>query len=174
MYLFFLTLDGLAFDHFPLSLVTFTLHISGEISRCYYKESLGDSCQFLFQQQSSLVRFVIMWGFFFYFWFSHFCQQFSKYSSDAQKNQIFVILVKFLVKFMFFFTYGYFRFSILIKFWISFIKYLIDPKFHEITNIWFIWSAAQWLRRYRLLPVYFRNIRFKLASELCFLYSSKD
>jgi hypothetical protein len=75
---------------------------------------------------------------------------------------------------MFFFTYGYFRFSILIKFWISFIKYLIDPKFHEITNIWFIWSAAQWLRRYRLLPVYFRNIRFKLASELCFLYSSKD
>jgi hypothetical protein len=72
MYLFFLTLDGLAFDHFPLSLVTFTLHISGEISRCYYKEILGDSCQFLFQQQSSLVRFVIMWVFF-YFRFSHFC-----------------------------------------------------------------------------------------------------
>jgi hypothetical protein len=36
-----MTLDGIAFDHFPLSLVAFTLHISREISRCYYKENFG-------------------------------------------------------------------------------------------------------------------------------------
>jgi hypothetical protein len=47
-----------------ISLVTFTLHISEEIPRCYYKELLGDSRQFLLQQQSSLVRFFIMCFFF--------------------------------------------------------------------------------------------------------------
>ncbi len=86
-----------------IRLVTFTLRISEEISRFHYNEILGDNCQFLFQQQSSLVRFLIM-CFFFYFRFSHFFQQFSKYSSEAQKNHIFVILVKFVVKFMFFFV----------------------------------------------------------------------
>jgi hypothetical protein len=53
----FLTLDVIYFDHFRLSLITFTLHISKEISHCYYRELLGDNCQFLFQQQSSLVSF---------------------------------------------------------------------------------------------------------------------
>ncbi len=42
-----------------------------------------------------------------------------------------------------------------------------SPNFMEITNIWFILSAAQWLKRYRLLPVYFRKICIKLTSELC-------
>ncbi len=102
---------------------------------------MGDNCQFLFQQQSSLVRFLIM-CIFFYFRFSDFSQQFSKYSFDAQKNNIFVTLVKFVVKFMLFLvrfrTSGFEnfpehssgKFSILTKIWISFNLQLIDPKFH--------------------------------------------
>jgi hypothetical protein len=54
----FLTLDGLAFGHFPLSLLTFTLRISEEVYCFHYKEIVSDNCQFLFQQQSSLVRFL--------------------------------------------------------------------------------------------------------------------
>jgi hypothetical protein len=60
---FFLTLDGIAFDHFlpvRISLNALTLHISVEFSQCYFKKILGDNCQFLFQQKSSLVRFLIM------------------------------------------------------------------------------------------------------------------
>ncbi len=73
---FFLTLDGIDFDNFlpvRISLVTFTLHISVAISQCYFKKIFGGNCQFLFQQQSSLVRFFKM-CFFFYFRFSLFSQ----------------------------------------------------------------------------------------------------
>jgi hypothetical protein len=35
---------------FSTQLITFTLHISEELSRCFYKKILGDYCQFLFQQ----------------------------------------------------------------------------------------------------------------------------
>ncbi len=66
------------------------------------------------------------------------------------------------------------KFSILTKFWISFKLHLIDTKSHGDHEYLVFWSAAQWLRRYRLLPVYFRKICIKLASELCSLYSSKD
>ncbi len=64
---FFLTLDGIDFDNFlpvRISLVTFTLHISVEISQCYFKKILGDNCQFVFQQQSSLVIFFKICFFF--------------------------------------------------------------------------------------------------------------
>jgi hypothetical protein len=73
---FFLTLDSHScwkFSTFPLSLNTLTLHISEEFSQCYFKKIFSDNCQFLFQQQSSLVRFSIM-CFFFYFRFSLFSQ----------------------------------------------------------------------------------------------------
>ncbi len=69
---FFLMLDNIAFDHFPLSLVTLTLLLAAITNKL-----LGDNCQFLFRQQSSLVRFIIL-CFFFYFWFSLFSQKFSK------------------------------------------------------------------------------------------------
>ncbi len=68
---FFLTIDNIAFDHFPLSLITLTLHISKKFSRFYFKKFFCDNCQFLFRKQSSLVRFLIM-CFFFYFRFSVF------------------------------------------------------------------------------------------------------
>jgi len=48
------------------------------------------------------------------------------------------------------------------------------PNFKGITNIWFNLMTAQQLRSNCLLPVYFRKICIKLASELCSLYSSKD
>ncbi len=73
---FFLTLDGIAFDNFlpvRISLFTFTLHISVEIFQCYFKKIMGDNCQFLFQQQSSLVIFFKI-CFFFYFRFCYFSQ----------------------------------------------------------------------------------------------------
>jgi hypothetical protein len=65
---FFLTLDSIAFDHFPLSLVTLTLFLAAITNKL-----LGDNCQFLFRQQSSLVRFLIL-CFFFYFRCSLFSQ----------------------------------------------------------------------------------------------------
>jgi hypothetical protein len=42
-----------------------------------------------------------------------------------------------------------------------------------IKNIWFNLMTAQWLRRCGLLPVYFRKIFKKLASELFSVYSSQ-
>jgi ABC-type polysaccharide transport system permease subunit len=72
-----------------------------------------------------------------------------KYNSfDAQKNHIFVILVKFVVKFMFFLyvpvlpvsiiilNYSSGKFSILTKTWISIKLHLIDPKFHGDHEYW--------------------------------------
>jgi uncharacterized membrane protein len=52
-------LDNIAFDHFPLSLVTLTLQLAAITNKL-----LGDKCQFLFRQQSSLIRFIILCFFF--------------------------------------------------------------------------------------------------------------
>ncbi len=46
---FFLTLDSIAFDNFPLSLNTLTLHISEEI--------LGDGCHFCYSNKAHLLDF---------------------------------------------------------------------------------------------------------------------
>ncbi len=50
----------------------------------------------------------------------------------------------------------------------------INPKFYGDYEFLFNLTSAQWLRRFHELPVYFRKISMKLASELCSMYSSKD
>jgi hypothetical protein len=67
----------------------------------------------------------------------------------------------------------------ILRFWINVgfcFKYSQStPNFMEITNFGLNnLTSAQWLRRFHELPVYFRKICMKLASELCSTYSSKD
>ena len=73
-----------------------------------------------------------------------------------------------------FLNYSSGKFSILAKFWISFKLYWIDPKFHVDREYLVYLVGSSMLRRYRLLPVYFRKICIKLPSELCSLHNSKD
>ena len=91
--------------------------------------------------------------------FFHFSQQFSKYSFYVQKNHIFVILVKLVVKFMLIFvrfrTSGFenfpeLQFRKILDFWPNFGFHLnhtlSTPNFMGITNMQFILTKAQGLR----------------------------
>jgi hypothetical protein len=84
-----------------------------------------------------------------------------------------VILVKFLVKFMLFFlrtrTSGFENFPELCpNFGFRLNHTQSTPNFMEITNIWFIPSAAQWFRRNCLLPVYSRKLFYKTSKWALF------
>jgi hypothetical protein len=65
------------------------------------------------------------------------------------------------------------KFSILAKFWISFKTYQIDPKFHGDHEYLVYFDDRSTVEELLLLPVYFRKIFDKLASELCSVYSSQ-
>jgi hypothetical protein len=63
--------------------------------------------------------------------------------------------------------------ELLAKFWISFKSHLIDPKFHGDHEYVVKFDDSSMVEELWLLPVYFRKIFKKLASELCSVYSSQ-
>jgi len=64
-------------------------------------------------------------------------------------------------------------FSILAKFWISFKTHQIDPKFHGDHEYLVYFGDSSTVEELLLLPVYFRKVCMKPASELCSMYRSQ-
>ena len=153
-----------------VGLVTFTLHIS--------KEMFSDIRQFLFHQQSSLVRFVIMCFFStsgFLISVSSLVNIHSTYKRTTyswSSSNLWYSSCNFLYDFVLpvfwrnmIYSSGFF--SILAKKWISFKTYQIDPKFdgdHEYLVYFDDSSTVEELCYFRFTS---GKICIKLTSELC-------